>query len=449
MAISDFKVLERILKPRRISNIYHFKPIRGFSIDSRTIKKGEAFIAVKGIYHDGHNFINQAIKRGAGLIISEKKVKAVSGVPVFLVDDTYAALKNLIYYVRKSKKPFVYAVTGSVGKTTTKDMLGFLLEDKFKVLKNRKTENNLLGAAKTVFSLADEKVMVLELGTNAPGEIRELAEVVYPDCGIITFIKPVHLQGLKSMKGIFREKTSLLKVNPAMKAVLNRDDSYLKKIKPSRNVIWFGKGKGSDIKARLLSLDHNRCRFLVQDKYELVLASPFAGFIYNALAALAAAFVLRKDLNALIERLNGFSGFAPLRMEIKESKDIVFLNDSYNANPYSFKQALKLVKKYSFPKIAVIGDMLELGTSSVYYHKALAVDIVRVEFDYVLTMGEYTVHLKDRLKEMGYNKVFHFSSHKDAAKFIKDKVNSGKKGKYMVFLKGSRKIGLEKVMNFL
>ena len=223
LLISDFKILERIVKPSNIYNIYHFRPLTGVSIDSRSIKRGEIFIAIKGKHHDGHKFIKKAIDKGAALVIAQQYLPINSKVPFFVVEDTYEAIKAIATYIRKIKKPFVYAITGSIGKTTTKEMLNFLLADNFTVLKNEKTENNILGVAKTIFSLKDEKILILELGTNAKGEIESLAKMCTPDVGIITFIKPVHLEGLGSLSDVRDEKLSLLGVNSKMKVILNRD----------------------------------------------------------------------------------------------------------------------------------------------------------------------------------------------------------------------------------
>jgi UDP-N-acetylmuramoyl-tripeptide--D-alanyl-D-alanine ligase len=445
MLITDFKRLESLIRPEKIYNIYHFRPIERFSIDSRSIRKGEAFIALCGRHYDGHDFIAEAIKKGAGLIISQKDIPCKNNVPFFLVEDSIKSFKQIAAYIRKKKNPFVYAISGSVGKTTTKDMLAFLLEGNTTVLKNCKTENNIFGVGKTIFSLRNEKVLVLELGTNHPGEIKELAEIVYPDCGIITFIKPVHLEGLGSLPGIFEEKISMLKANSRVKAVLNRDDNYLRKVNFCRNTYWFGKGKNNHLYGRRLTNNLRECVFLVQDRFKLTLSSGFDAFLYNTLAAILGASLLDLPIEQLVEKMNNFKNFSPQRMQIQKVGNFVFLNDAYNANPYSFKQALSLIRRYSCRKVAVIGDMLELGYRSGYYHQALAKDIISANFDYVFTFGEFTAQLKDRLKTLGYSKVYHCASHDEITYFIKEKATAGQ----LIFLKGSRKMALEKVIDNL
>lgn len=443
----DFDIfkLKKIIEPKKVYNLYHYKPIRGFSIDSRTIKKEEGFIAIKGKYKDGHDYIDDAINKGASLIISEMDIPPKYKVPFFLVDSTYKVLEKIISYIRQQKNPFVFAITGSVGKTTTKEMLSFLLEKDFKVLKNQKTENNLLGVAKTFFSLTDQKIVVMELGTNSKGEIKLLSEITKPDVGIITFIKPVHLEKLGTLNDIFLEKTSLLKANPKIEAILNRDDKYLRKIDFCKKIMWFGKDKKSTLYAQLLKQNDNLSIFKVQDKFLLTINSPFSDFIYNALAAILAATILDIPLQKLIERMNSFNSYPFQRAQFIKFNDFLILNDAYNANPYSFVRMLHLLNRFKQKKIAVVGDMLELGDKSIYYHRLLAKDILKCNFEYCLAIGKYTFFLIEQLRKMGYKNAFHFSSHKQIAFFIKEKAEKD----WLIFLKGSRNMELEKVLDFL
>lgn len=446
MTISDFTLLKKILRPKRIYNLYYFKPVEGFSLDSRTLKKGNVFVALKGKYKDGYQFIKEAKEKGASLIIAEREF-FLDGlkIPYFVVEDSLEAIKKITRYIIKKKRPFVYAITGSVGKTTTKEMLCFLLEEKFKVHKNYHTENNLLGVAKTVFDLKDEKILILELGTNSLGEIRDLSELIFPKVGIITFIKPTHLEGLKTLKNIYEEKTSLLKVNPNIKAVLNKDDPYLRKVDFCKKIYWFGKSKDCHLYARFLKRDFKNSFFLIQDKFLLKLPLQFEGFIFNILAAILGAHLKGIPFKKLVERMNNFCRYPWGRMEMKRIKGFLILNDAYNSNPFSFKESLKIVERFPQQKIAIIGDMLELGEKSIYYHKILASTLIRAGIKYCLLMGKFTFYLKEELKRMGYKKVFHFSSHKKVAQFIKKNA----KKDFLIFLKGSRKMELEKIIAFL
>jgi len=448
--ICDFRPLERVVQSKEGINMYHFKPIKGFSIDSRTIKEGQAYVAIKGKHHDGHKFIKQAVTKGAVFVIAQKYIPTKRKVPFFIVEDSYKALGAVANYIREKKKPFVYGITGSVGKTTTKDILSFLLSGRHKVLKNKKTENNLLGVAKTILALQDEKVVVLELGTNARGEINTLSQISRPDIGIITFIKPVHLEGLGSLKGIYKEKPSLFEVNSKIKAVLNRDDPYLAKVKNCNKVYWFGKKNSNDLWARLVKRDNGGSVFLIQNKYKLILPEQYESFIANSLAAILGARLLGISLADLIKRMNDFNGWPPMRMQSHQVSGLSIINDAYNANPYSITTALAGLKRSRLKKIAVLGDMLELGDKSVYYHQSLASSIIKNGFDYCLTFGEHAKHLHEQLKKSGYRKAHHFTSHKAIAQFINKRAGGLKERKrYLIFLKGSRKMELEKVIDYL
>jgi len=448
MVISDFKLLERIFKPIKIHNLYHFRPVSGFSLDSRSLKKKNVFFALCGKHYDGHDFIKDAVDRGAGFIVSQKYIPLKKKVPFFIVDNSYEAIARAITYIRKVKKPFIYGITGSVGKTTTKEMLSFLIEPYSSICKSNKTENNILGLAKTFFSLKNEKTLILEFGTNNPGEIDLLSKISRPDIGIITSIKPVHLQGFGNLSGIFKEKISLLKSNPKMKAILNYDDFYLSQVRHNGGVYWFGKGKKCHSFARLLRRDNHNSVFLIQDKYEFSLPTHQEIFITNILAAILGASFLGISIDKSISRLTSFRGFPAMRMEAKKIKGFSILNDAYNANPYSFSEAFRVLGGFALQKIAVVGDMLELGKKSDYYHKQLANKILRADLKYCLIYGTKARITFQELRKMGYRKAYYFEKHKDIAEFINRKAGKNKE-RYLIFLKGSRMMKLEKILDFL
>tara|TARA_B100000315_G_scaffold238409_1_gene256179 strand:+ start:2140 stop:3495 length:1356 start_codon:yes stop_codon:yes gene_type:complete len=447
---SDFKALKRLLKPSEIRNIYHFKGIKSFTIDSRQIRKSQGFIAIKGSHFDGHDFINQAVAKGAGFIVAEKYMPLAKKIPFFLVDDSYQTLASICSYIRKKKNPKVLAITGSIGKTTTKEIIAYLLKTKYKVLKNKKTENNILGVAKTILKLRDEEVLILELGTNNKGEIESLARIARPDLGIVTFIKPVHLEGLGSIRGVLKEKLSLFSSNPKMKAILNYNDKNLAKTKIPNKIYWFGQSENGSLFLRAKKTKTNST-YLIDGKYELNLELEKKNFLSNFLAALAAAKFFNISLCSLIKRANSFNDFPKGRMEVIKRRGIFVINDAYNSNPYSCIQSLKHIKEYPFKKIVVLGDMLELGKKSAYYHESLAGELIKNKIDYCLTLGSQTVFLNRKLSKLGYKNAKHFTSLESIAKFINDKFKAKPelKKSYLLFLKGSRNIGLEKILKFI
>ncbi|MCF7908739.1 MAG: UDP-N-acetylmuramoyl-tripeptide--D-alanyl-D-alanine ligase [Candidatus Omnitrophica bacterium] len=449
--VRDLKILERLIKPLRVYNRSSFRILKAFSIDSRSITKGEGFIALKGKLCDGHEFIEEAVANGAACIIAQKYVATKQQVPFLVVKDSYKALSAIVRLIRDKKKPFVYAITGSIGKTTTKEMLYFLLKDHCRVLKNKKTENNILGVAKTILSLKDQDVVIAELGTNQKGEISTLSSMLAPNVGVITFIKPVHLEGLGSLRGILKEKLSLLSGNPKMKLVLNHDDMYLRRVKSTKNIYWFGSKDNLDLSAACKNRDSQSSHFLIQDSFKLSLPRYREGFITDILAAVLAAHLYRIPIAKLVSKISKFKDFPSMRMQIQKLNRLLILNDAYNANPYSVKVGLKSLKDHPLRKIVVIGDMLELGKKSAYYHRLLAPQIIENNFDYCLMLGRHTQHLKKSLSELGYRRAFHFLSHKDLAEFISKKINlkQNRNQGYLVFLKGSRRMELEKVVSYL
>ncbi|MCF7873902.1 MAG: UDP-N-acetylmuramoyl-tripeptide--D-alanyl-D-alanine ligase [Candidatus Omnitrophica bacterium] len=447
MNISSFKTIEKLIKPYQIYNLYHFRPVKRFCLDSRSIKPGDAFIALNGKYKDGHDFIKKAVKKGAVLVVSEKKIETKPKVPQFIVQDTINALEEIILFLRKKhKKVTVFAITGSLGKTTTKEMLSFLLSPYRNVLKNKATENNIFGVAKTIFSYNNQDSIIFELGTNKAGEIKSLAKAVKPNLGVVTCIKPAHLVGLKDIKKIKKEKISLFEQNPKAKAVLNDDDKMLSGLRLKNKTFWYGKGKNNNLYYRLAKRKEEKVYFKILDKYDLVIPLRFESFINNYLAAILAAHTLGISYRDLISRINNFGNFPSMRMEKKTIGSYIILNDAYNANPYSFKQSLLTLRRFRLPKVVIAADMLELGSKTAFYHRKLADQIYKTGCKYCITYGDNSKITKNQLKALGYQNVFHFSSQKKIALFLKKKL---KNKRYLIFLKGSRKMKLEKIVKYL
>ncbi len=439
-----FNNLVKLLKPEQVIRKSFYRCPDRFSMDSRELKNNEAFIAIKGSLFDGHCFIKEAVSKGASLIISEEKKYCDNlNACFFIVKDTFSSLGTISRHLRESENPKTIAITGSVGKTTTKEMLSCLLGNKFNVLKNKKSENNFLGVCKTLLRLEKQNCLILELGTNSSGEIGGLTDICKPDLGIITFIKPVHTERLPRLKDILKEKIKLLSKNRDVIGILNRDDSLLKNVKLKNRIFWFGKAKESHVFAKFVSSSQRESVFLVNNKYILRLKTPAYFFIYNALGAILTATLLGVDLDFCVEGLQSFTAFPPMRMQRKVKKGTIFINDAYNSNPFSLREALGVVAAIPQPKIAVIGDMLELGKKSVYYHKIMAREINKCNFDYVLTIGEYSLFLKKKLVELGCKTVFHFDSHKAIVHFLKEITRIKK---YLILLKGSRGMELEKII---
>lgn len=446
MKISDFKIITKVVKPFQIYNLYHFKPVTGFCLDSRRIQPGEAYIALKGKYQDGHDYINEAVKKKAALVIASRYLKPALSVPYFVVEDSYQALENIAVFLRRNYlKGKVLAVTGSLGKTTTKELLAFIISEKKSVLKNEKSENNILGVAKTIFSYRSQDAAVFELGTNSYGEIGRLAKIVSPDIAILTCIKPAHLEGFGSLARLKEEKISIFKAKKTL-AVLNRDDPVSAKIKLQNKTYFFGQKSNNYLRWRFLKHEREKAYFKIENKHLLIIPYYLRYFVSNYLAAITAARLLGFTCRQAVACLNSFKDFAPMRMEKKEIKKYLIFNDAYNASPDAFKKAILALKDYPQTKVLVAADMLELGQKSFYYHRSLAGQVAKSSFQYCLTLGENSRQTNSRLRELGYKGARHFSCHREVGGFIKKKFAA--KG-CLILLKGSRSLELEKVLKFL
>ncbi len=351
---------------------------RGISIDSRTIKPQDVFIAIKGNNFDGHDFINEAITKGASCVFKEPGSKAKDrgrNVPFIEVKDTIKALADIAIFQRKKFNIPVIAITGSNGKTTTKEMVARVLSGKFNVLKNEGTKNNQIGLSLALLNLnSSHDIAVLEAGTNHPGEIEYLAGVCQPNICVITNIGPSHLEYLHNLGGVFKEKYKLVEnlVKPYI-GILNADDNLLKsKISPkhAKTVIFgFGMKNSCDFSARLIKNDITGFEFCVNKKYKFRLKTPGHYNIYNALAAITVARILGLAYKDIIYRLNTFD-FPQSRLKFKEINSVKFIDDTYNSNPLSLSLALNALANFRIKgrKIFVMGDMLELGKSEKSFH---------------------------------------------------------------------------------
>ncbi|MBD3246468.1 MAG: UDP-N-acetylmuramoyl-tripeptide--D-alanyl-D-alanine ligase [Candidatus Omnitrophica bacterium] len=444
MRIEDFTRLKKIVKPRKAYSMYYYRPVTGFSIDSRSLRPGDAFLALKGPHHDGHRFAASAVHKGASMVIASRRISLPKKVPLWIVDDLPAVLAALTRYVRQRSGARVYAVTGSVGKTTTKEMLAFLLESRYSVKKNIATENNLLGVAKTIFGREYEERLVLELGTNAPGEIEHLAWMSRPDVGVVTWIKPVHLERLKSLEGIAREKTSLFEKIPKIHAVLNYDDARLRTAS-FRPVSWYGSDERCRVWARPADRSLRGATYLINGRFPLTFPFPYELFLSNALAAIAAALLEKIPLEEAVRRMNEFAGYPRGRMDVRTHHGVSFLHDAYNANPFSCRQVLKLIARIPARKIFVLGDMKELGERSVDYHAGLAKPVRDAGITLCVTVGSRARALHEALRSSRTCEVYHCAHYQDAAARLRSRLRAGD----WVVVKGSRSVGLERIFPLL
>jgi len=355
------------------------RTVAGVSIDSRTIVRGEAFIAIRGDNFDGHEFIPAAVRKGAACVIFEKgrfTGRLPRGVAGIAVEDGVRALEGIARFHRDRFAIPVIAVTGSNGKTTTKDMCAWALGGSFRLVGTQGTQNNHIGVPLTLLRLTPrDEACVLELGSNHPGEIAERAATAGPSVGIITNIGPSHLEYFGGLAGVFREKYSLARALRAPGVlIVNADDPYLsrslvaKKRKPF--IISIGIQRPCDYRASgVLVKGLDTCFTLNGRSFRL--ATPGRHNVYNALAAIACCRLMGMGYGDIARRLASFE-FPAGRLKASRVNGALFIDDSYNSSPASLAQALAAVKGLGNRgrRILVMGDMLELGAREAQFHRA-------------------------------------------------------------------------------
>jgi UDP-N-acetylmuramoyl-tripeptide--D-alanyl-D-alanine ligase len=420
--------------------------INRISTDSRKIEKGDLFIALKGNRFDGHDFIDEVIKKGASGILISKDIVTSYQLPVtsIRVKDTLIALGKIAAYYRQKFNIPISAITGSNGKTTTKEMAWCLLSQKFNTLKCHGSFNNAVGVPLTLLELNNTtQAAVIELGMNQPGEIEYLTNIAKPQIALITNIGESHIGYLKSRENIAKEKLQILQF--AKIAILNYDDEYLNKAKFDGKIITFGLHNFADITAQNLYQDIDGIKFnlkIAGKEYNLKI--PILGLhnVYNILGAIAIAYALGVNFEEIQEALKKLK--TPYgRMELISAKGIKIINDTYNANPTSLKAAIKTLNQIHTHgrKILVMGDMLELGNFSKSFHTAIAKEIIANKIDILFTVGDYASYTLDEACKEGVE-VYKCNSNDEIVAKLKKIINKDD----IILVKGSRRMKLEEVV---
>ncbi|NOY64385.1 MAG: UDP-N-acetylmuramoyl-tripeptide--D-alanyl-D-alanine ligase [Nitrospirae bacterium] len=421
----------------------------GISIDSRTIKENELFIALKGERFDGHDFLEQALNKGSGSLVSIPPVIFYRGKSIIYVNNTLKALQNIARYRRLSRKTRVIAVTGSNGKTTTKEMIARILSCRYTVLCNRGNLNNQIGLPLSLSELDGQEMVVLEMGASRQGDIDELCQIALPNVGVITNIGPAHLEGFGSLQGVLDTKTELLRYVESL--IINYDDPMLRTVPPERlkdkRIITFGIKHNAHIKADCIEYGEKGIDFSVhiksKDSFKIHL--PLYGLfnIYNALAAVAVGLLYDIPVEEMSRQLGSFKG-VPMRVEIETLKGAMVISDVYNANPVSMEEALKeLVRLKKRRAIAVLGDMLELGAYAEAAHREVGRLIATLSVDVVIAVGSYMKYMKEELNGKGSRiEFYHVDSPEEAKKILMNIIREGD----TVLVKGSRGMNMERVL---
>lgn len=424
------------------SNAHAFS---GVSIDSRSIRKGELFIALKGERFDGHDFLQEALLTGSGAIVTFPPAEPIEGKTIISVENTLKALQQIARYIRLKKAIPLVGVTGSNGKTTTKELIASILGSAYRVLKNTGNLNNHIGLPLTL-SRIDEKdeAVVLEMGASGPGEIQELCEISLPDYGVLTNVSPSHLEGFKDMETLRRTKLEIL--NYVSVAVVNADDSFLMEgIQASGfkgKIVRYGITNDAEIYATDINLHEKGASFLLhigkKTYFEVHPKIPGRFNIYNILAAVSVGHLFHIELEKIKNIINAFDSI-PMRFEVKNIEGRQIISDVYNANPASMEEALKeLVRIRKKRAVAVLGDMLELGSYADEAHTKLVRWMSGLPVDTFIAIGPLMSSVASEFP----GKVYTFQNSLEARGSIWDICKEGD----TVLIKGSRGMRMERLL---
>ncbi len=430
--------------------------INSISTDSRTLKNGDLFVALIGERFDGHDFIKQAIERGAiGLVVS-KEVNQNFGC-IIKVSDTLHALGDIARSYKERFNIPVIGITGSNGKTTTKDMIASVLQEKYNVLKSEGNLNNTIGLPLTVFNLSrSHEVLVLEMGISIPGEMSRLVEIAKPNIAVITNISPTHLEFLGSIEGVIAEKSILART--ADIGILNADDPNVRNMRNGikGKTFFYGINEPADVMAVDIDMDQNgrpNFRLIVKTNVEgeidINLPSIGKHNVYNALRAASVGAIFGIELNLIKEALEKYQPMG-MRMQKLDIEGITIIDDTYNSNPASLIAAIDflLAMDSSRKKALVVGDMLELGEHSDKLHTEIGRYIGRNakrSLSKLITVGEKSVNIAKSAIEsgIGENKVIICKTNSEAVSQLLSMLDEID----MVLIKGSRGMKMEEIVS--
>jgi UDP-N-acetylmuramoyl-tripeptide--D-alanyl-D-alanine ligase len=455
--------LAGIIKARPGAPEYSIRDFTGVSTDSRTTKAGDCFFAIVGENFDGHDYVSDALAKGAVCAVVSKDLPASKPAdePILKVEDTIKALSDFAGEYRRQSSFKVVAITGSAGKTTTKEIAYQALSQHFRVHQSPKSFNNNIGLPLTLLGAeVDDQIVIAELGSNHPGEIACLTRIAAPDIAMVINVHPAHLEGFGDLQTIIQEKLSIAEgLTPDGVFIINADFDRLISTCRAKGIkfITFGKSDGSDYQARNISYEASASRFIIYDtEVYLPLAGP--GNVENALAAWAVCHQFGLAIDDFAKAVKTLSP-PSMRAELLQIGTLMVLNDCYNANPASMRNALDILVGLDPTGkrrlVFICGDMAELGPQTEILHAELGISIAKTKVGLLLSVGKFakitaetaktTAEQNFESKEIESLQIKCFddtiSACNNLHEFIKD---------YDIILaKGSRTVGLEKVVEKL
>lgn len=367
------------------------------SIDSRTLQPGDLFWALRGAKHDGHNFINEAIRRGAVACVVERNDNLLSTGPSIIVEDSLRALHDFARWYRHRWETLIVGVTGSVGKTTTREMIHAVLSIEHVGTQSRRNYNNEIGLPLSLLELAaGDEFAVYEMGAARIGDIRELCEIACPEVGVLTRIGKAHLETFGTIDNVYKAKGELLDALPKHGfAVISGDDPVMRSVatRAACPVIFIGEQSDNQVRATNVEFQPGRLRFTVdRRKYELNV--PARHYLTAALCALAVAREVGMQPGAIAEGFSRFVG-QPGRCTVEQAETCTIIDDTYNANPLSMQAACLALSAWPGDgnKFFVVGDMLQLGAETQTCHQDLGGFVAGASVDRLLAFGENAGHV--------------------------------------------------------
>lgn len=425
----------------------------GVSTDSRTTREGDVFFAIRGDSFDGHDFVEGAAGRGAcAAVVSDAARAENAGIPALVVGDTVAALQDAAGWYRNRFELTVVGVTGTNGKTTTKDMAAAVLATGMSTARTFGNFNNHIGVPLTLFGLEkSHEVAVVEMGMNHPGEIARLAGIARPSVGVITNVAEAHLETMRDLDTVARAKGEILQALPEDgTCVLNRDDERVMGLSdrgPSR-VITFGTDPAADVRAEGIEEIPSGVRFRLASGLEVGLPVPGRHNVMNALAAIAVGRAMGVSDEDAAKALSGFEA-SPMRMSLESAGRMTILNDAYNCNPGSLSAALRALVGISGTRqrAAALGDMLELGDESERAHRRAGIEAAELGIDRLYLFGTEVAALAEGAVAAGMleSRVGVFEDKTAIVEAIERELDETA----VLLVKGSRGMRMEEVVELL
>lgn len=418
--------------------------INFFSQDSRQMTNGGMYIPLKGERFDGHNFIESAFQTGAQAIISEKDVNYEDKI-VIKVKDTHQALKDMASYLRNHRLVKVVGVTGSVGKTSTRDMVYSVVKQKYKTLKTEGNYNNEIGLPLTILRYHDEEVLVLEMGMNHLQEMSRLSMIARPDIACITNVGTAHIGELGSRENILKAKLEIINgMKEGSTLIINQDNDMLQTVElPHLNVVRVGKGKEASIQASHIVLEETKSSFEVeyQGKKEII-EVPVQGEhnISNALIAIAVGIELNISLEDIKKGIQEFK-LTKNRMDILEKNHKTVIDGTYNASVDSMKSSIDVLANYKKRKVAILADMLELGDYSQQLHEEVGSYVASKGIDILVCVGKEAKYIYQKARE-SMKDVYYFESNQEVIARLDELLKEDD----VILVKGSHSMNLKEVV---